>query len=191
VFAEKENALALSKKGETMLKLAQGICVFALASMGLFVSALSAQTNIPVTVTRTTGLVGIAEGQTAQLNALNPNDSTTCTGLLSFIGDDGTVLKTKSVSVAPGTGMHLTLDSVLDLALAVGVRRDIYGTITLAAAPPTSTGSSTTASTAITAECRLIGTLEIYNTADGHTLVTLATDHREPSPVEPTPAPGS
>jgi hypothetical protein len=52
-----------------MFQHAQRICVFALATFGLY-----AQTNVtpPVQVTRTTGIVGIAEGQTARLNALNP-----------------------------------------------------------------------------------------------------------------------
>ena len=166
-----------------MLEFRNRIRVFALAAAAVFVPALSAQPNMPVTVTRTTGLVGIAEGQTAQLNALSPNDSAACTGLLSFIADDGTVLKTKSVSVTPGTGMHLILDSVADLALAIGVRRDIRGTITIPAATPTATASSATTTTPVQAECRLIGTLEIFNTLDGHTLVTLGTEHREPSPA--------
>jgi hypothetical protein len=31
--------------------------------------------------------------------------------------------------------------------------------------------------------CKLIGTLEIFNTLDGHTLVTLGTTHEVPSVV--------
>lgn len=166
-----------------MFKFIYGICVFALTAAGLY-----AQTNMPVTVTRTTGLVGIAEGQTAQLNALNPDTSASataaaaCTGLLSFIAEDGTVLKTKTVAVSPGTGQHIDLDSVLDLALAVGTRKQIRATIAIAAAAPatTTTESSTTA---VKPVCRLIGTLEIFNTLDGHTLVTLGTVHEVPDPV--------
>lgn len=164
-----------------MFKFAHGICVFALAAAGLY-----AQTNVPVTVTRTTGLVGIAEGQTAQLNALNPDAfvpataAAACTGLLSFIGEDGTVLKTKTVAVSPGTGQHIDLDSVADLALAVGTRKQIRATITIAAAAPATTGSSTSA---VKPVCKLIGTLEIFNTIDGHTLVTLGTVHEVPSAV--------
>ena len=176
-----------------MFEFANRICVFALASSALFVPALSAQTNMPATVTRTTGLVGIAEGQTAQLNALNPYDGgASCSGVLSFIADDGTVLKTKAVTVTPGTGQHIQLDSVIDLALAAGVRRDIRAALTIpaAAATSTSTGSSTATTTTapLKAACRLIGTLEIFTTSTGHTLVTLPTDHRQETP-EPTPAP--
>jgi hypothetical protein len=164
-----------------MFKFTHGICVFTLAAAGLY-----AQTNMPVTVTHTTGLVGIAEGQTAQLNALNPDTSASataavaCTGLLSFIGEDGTVLKTKTVVVSPGAGQHVDLDSVLDLALALDTRKQIRATITITAAAPTTTGSTTSA---VKPVCRLIGTLEIFNTLDGHTLVTLGTVHEIPGPV--------
>ncbi len=70
-----------------MFKLAQRICVFALAAAGLY-----AQTTVtpPLQVTRTTGMVGIAEGQTAQLNALNPEDRT--------FGRGGNVLRAARVS---------------------------------------------------------------------------------------------
>jgi hypothetical protein len=43
--------------------------------------------------------------------------------------------------------------------------------------PPT--GSTT----AVAPACKLIGTLEIFNTVDGHTLVTLGTVHLVPGPV--------
>ena len=168
-----------------MFKFTRAICVFTLSVAALGSSALFAQTNIPVQVIHTTGLVGLAEGQTARFNALNPEAATgaACSGLLSFIGDDGTILKTKTVDVTAGTGQHVDLDSVIDLALPIGIRRDIRATITVAAAP--ATGTSTTA---VHAACRLIGTLEIFNTIDGRTLVTLGTEHRVP---EPGVSPGS
>jgi hypothetical protein len=150
-----------------MFQLAQKMCVFTLAAAGLYAQTV---TTPPVQVTRTTGMVGIAEGQTAQLNALNPDPATPagllCSGLLTFLGGDGKVLKSMTVNVAPGTSQHLTLDSVLDLALAVNARKEIRAIIT------------TTAPV-----CKLIGTLEIFNTLDGHTLVTLGTVHVIPSPA--------
>lgn len=165
-----------------MFKYARRICVFALFAIGLYGQTT---TPPPVQVTRTTGIVGIAEGQTAQLNALNPGvappaaTGVICSGLLTFLGDDGTVLKTKTVDVAPGTGQHLVLDSILDLALPVNTRMEIRATITIPPVPPPS-GSTTPP---VTPVCKLIGTLEIFNTLDGHTLVTLATVHLVPSPV--------
>ena len=154
-----------------MFKFAPGICVFALAA-----AALQAQTNLPVPVTRTTGMVGIAEGQTAQLNALNPGVAppalgVICSALLSFVTEDGTVLKTKTVSVAPGTSQSIVIDSVKDLALATDERKQIRAAIAIPA-PNTATPA-----------CKLIGTLEIFNTLDGRTQVTLGTVHEIPSPV--------
>lgn len=173
-----------------MFKFRQAICVCTLAVAATCSSALYAQSATPTQVIHTTGLVGLAEAQTARLNALNPEPKggASCSGVISFIAGDGTVLKTETVTVPAGTGDGIQLDSVLDLALPVGVRREIRGTITQAAVP--STSSSTTA---VHAACRLIGTLEIFNTLDGHTLVTLGTVHR--IPPEPaatsTATPGS
>jgi hypothetical protein len=164
-----------------MLKFAQGICVFALAAVGLY-----AQTTVtpPVQVTVTTGIVGIAEGQTAQLNALNPDDApvataATCSALLTFLADDGTMLKSKTVNVAPGTSQPLVLDSLKDLSLAVNARKEIRATLTIPPVPPPSSASTTPAKPV----CKLIGTLEIFNSLDGHTLVTLGAGHRVPGPV--------
>ena len=163
-----------------MFQFAQKMCVFSIA-----VAALSAQTvtTPPVQVTRTTGMVGIAEGQTAQLNALNPGEAAAaagvvCSGLLSFLGEDGKVLKSMTVNVAPGTSQHLALDSVIDLALAVNARKEIRATITIPPVPPPATSSTTT----LAPVCKLIGTLEIFNTLDGRTQVTLGTVHVLPSP---------
>lgn len=170
-----------------MFSMAPRICVFALAAAGLY-----AQTTTPPAdlVTHTTGLVGIAEGQTAQFNALNPGDGgTACTGVLNFIAADGTVFKSTTVTVAPGLGQHIDLDSVADLALAAAARKSIRATVTVPAAPPPPASTSTSASTAtpVRAACRLIGTLEIFTTSTGHTLVTLGADHRVVTPVA-TPA---
>lgn len=165
-----------------MSKFAQAICVFALAFSSQ--AGLDAQPNMPVQITRTTGMVGIAEGQTAQLNALNPGVAPSaatgalCTGVLSFIGGDGTILRTQTVTVAPGTSQALVIDSVKDLALPTSERKEIRASIAIAAAP-TTTGSTTP----VQPVCKLIGTLEIFNTLDGHTLVTLGTVHEVPNPV--------
>jgi hypothetical protein len=167
-----------------MFKFAQGICVFALAAVGAYAQTITP----PVQVTRTSGVVGIAQGQTAQLNALNPGvappaTGAICSGLLSFLGDDGKVLKTKAVNVAPGTSQPLVLDSVIDLALAVDARKEIRATIAVPGVPPPS-GSTT----AVTPVCKLIGTLEIFNTLDGRTQVTLGTVHLVPDAVAPVPS---
>jgi len=168
-----------------MFKFAQGICVCALAAIGLY-----AQTTpiAPVQVTLTSGVVGIAEGQTAQLNALNPGiappaTGVICSGLLTLLDANGKVLKSGLVSVTPGTSAHIAIDSDKDLALLADERRDIRATITIPPVPPPA-GSTTP----VTPVCKLIGTLEIFNTLDGRTQVTLGTVHLIPSP---TATPGS
>lgn len=168
-----------------MFSIVNRICVFALAALGLY-----AQTTTPPMqlITHTTGLVGIAEGQTAQFNALNPGDSgATCTAVLNFITADGKVLKSTSVTVGPGTGQHIQLDSVADLALDPDARKEIRATVTVPGVLPPSTSTSIS-TPPIQAACRLIGTLEIYTTSTGHTLVTLGATHRV---VNAVAAPGS
>jgi hypothetical protein len=172
-----------------MFQFAQRISVFALAAVGLSAQTI---TILPVQATLSSGIVGIAEGQTAQLNALNLGEApsataASCSGLLTFLGDDGKVLKSATVSVAPGASGHLAIDSDKDLALAVNTRKEIRATITIPPIPPP-TASSTTA---ITPVCKLIGTLEIFNTLDGHTQVTLGTVHLVPSPVATPPTPSN
>lgn len=169
------------KRSESMFKSGQRLSVFALAAVGL-----CAQTVItpPAQVTLTSGMVGIAEGQTAQLNALNPGDTpaaadVACSGLLTVLGEDGKVLKSATLSVSPGTSQHISLDSVMDLALAVGARKEIRAGITIPPVPPP-TATSTPTPTPV---CKLIGTLEIFNTLDGHTLVSLGTVHLVPEAV--------
>ena len=137
-----------------MFKFAQWICVCSMA-----VAALDAQTSppAPFQVMLTSGMVGIAEGQTAQLNALNPGVAPPalgeiCTGLLAFVGDDGTVLKSLTVHVAPGTSQSLALFADKDLALAVNARKEIRATIKVPPVPP-----PTTSATPVMPVCRLIG----------------------------------
>jgi hypothetical protein len=101
-----------------------------------------------------------------------------CSGLLTFLDDGGKLLKSKTVTLAPGASSPIELDSVIDLALTVDQRREIRATITI---PPVLPPSGST--TAVAPVCKLIGTLEIFNTIDGHTLVTLGTVHMVPGPA--------
>jgi hypothetical protein len=95
------------------------------------------------------------------------------------------VLKSKAVDVAPGTSQPLVLDSVKDLALPVNTRKQIRATLTIPPVPPPA-GTSTTTPTPV---CKLIGTLEIFNSLDGHTLVTLGTSHLVPRAAVTPPTP--
>lgn len=138
------------------------MCVLALGAM-----SLAAQT-IPVDTVQTTAMVGLATGQTARLNLLNPGVAApalgvVCTAMVQYLGADGTVLKTASVTVLPGKSMPVDLRSDIDLSLAPDTRKEIRTTIAIPSVPPPSTG------TAATPACKLIPTLEIFDSLTGRT----------------------
>src|SRR5580692_831292 len=142
--------------------------------MALGAFTLNAQTAPGTQVVQTTGMVGIADAQIAQLNLLNPGVLPPAVGMIckatvSFVDSTGTVLKSATLTVIPGQSMPFTLRSDTDLSLAVGDRREIRATISIPAIPtPTSTGTSTAAPS-----CKVIPTLEMLDTASGKTLVVL------------------
>jgi hypothetical protein len=140
---------------------------FALSAM-----ALSAQAVNPTV--ETTGMVGIADAQTAQLNLLNagiqpPAMGLLCSAFVSFVDSTGKVLKSATLTIPPGQSMPFTLRSDKDLNLVVvGDRVEIRATVTTPGAVPV-----TTTSTSAVPACKLVPTLEILDTASGRTLVTL------------------
>jgi hypothetical protein len=142
------------------------LCVLALGAM-----LLPAQT-IPANSVQTTAMIGIAEGQIARLNLLNagvlpPAVGVVCTATVEYLDNTGTVLKTVSVSVAPGTSQGVDLHSDADLSLAVGARREIRATIAIPLIVPPPTASGTTATP--TPACKLVSTLEIFDSLTGRT----------------------
>jgi hypothetical protein len=145
-----------------MLKYVSLMCVLTLSAV-----VLSAQvTAIPAV--QTTAMIGIADAQTAQLNLLNPGVAAPalgamCSAAVSFVDANGTVLKSMSLSVPPGKSLPFMLRSDVDLSLIAGDRREIRATITIPA-PNSATAA---------AGCKLIPTLEIFDTVTGKTLVTL------------------
>ncbi len=177
-----------------MFKLLSSISVFAVAAAGCF-----AQSTIPPVVIYTTGMIGVAEGQTARFNVLNPGAlppalGPNCTATLTFYGQNGGVLKTASVTAAPGQSQYLDLFADADLGLMINQRKQIRATFSLPAIVPPSTSSSatsTSSSGSATPEsvCKLIGTLEILDTISGRTQATLGGMHAVPSgPVTATSA---
>jgi len=168
-----------------MLRYARLTCALAFIAL-----ALSAQT-IPVSGTlQTTGMIGIADSQTAQLNLLNPGVQgpaigVICTAAVSFVDANGTVLKSKTLSVAPGTNSPFDLRSDTDLNLVVaGDRREIRATIMIPPFPPPPTAAG---STAAAVACKLIPTLEIFDTVSGRTLLTLGHVEYVPSVTATNP----
>jgi len=163
-----------------MLKFLNLTCVLTLSAF-----AVRAQT-VPVFETvQTTGMVGIADAQTAQLNLLNPGVlepavGAICTAAVSFVDAGGAVLKSATLVVAPGKSLSFSLRSDTDLNLVAGDRREIRATIgTPAIVSPAATTS--------TPSCKLIPTLEMLDTASGRTLVVLSHVETVPSVVTVTP----
>lgn len=166
--------------------------MFVLATAGLL-----AQTMIPATDMRTTGVIGIASGETARFNVLNDHmaaaaTTSTCPVVLTYYNADGTVLKTATVTVAPGTAAYLDLFSGSDLSLAADQRKQIRATFAVPLIPNTTSSSSSSSTTSTTAAppanvpaCRLIGTLEILDAVTGRTLVILGGTHKAPSEATP------
>jgi hypothetical protein len=167
-----------------MLKYASLTCVLTLIAV-----ALSAQVTSVIPAVQTTGMVGIGDAQTAQLNLLNPGVAPPATGVVcsaavSFVDAAGNVLKTTTFSVAPGKSMAFTLRSDIDLHLVAGDRREIRATITIPAIFPP---AATAASPAIPSACHVIPTLEILDTISGRTLVVLGHVEAVPSVVAANP----
>jgi hypothetical protein len=142
---------------------------------------LSAQTTTTSTstlpVVATTAMIGLAQGETAQFNLLNPGVEAPavgviCTATVTYFDAGGAQLKTATVSVAPGLSSAVDLSGDTDLAIAAGQRREIR--VEVAKPAP---------------GCRLIPTLEIFDTATGRTLVSLGR-LREIRSVVATPAHG-
>jgi hypothetical protein len=176
----------------------RGLSVFVLGA-----ASLLAQPMIPATDTRTTGVIGIASGETARFNVLNDHmaaaaTTSTCSAVLTYYGADGTVLKTSTVPVSPGIAGYLDLFSSSDLSLGADQRKQIRATFAVPLIPNTASTSSSSSTTSTTAtppanvpECHLIGTLEILDAVTGRTLVILGGTHKAPSDVTPVAASGN
>jgi hypothetical protein len=161
-----------------MFRYAQRICVFTLAAAGAFAQATSTPAPSTVTTTSTTGMIGLAEGQTARLNVLNPGILAPAVGMicsvnLAFTDGTGKLLKTTNVSVAPGQSAPFDLISDTDLYLAIGTRVEIRAVII----PPT----AIPVTSATPASCSLIGTLEIFDSSTKRTQAVLGGFHDVPA----------
>jgi hypothetical protein len=156
------------------------VCALALSAL-----ALSAQTTAVTATVETTAMIGLAQGQTAQLNLLNPGEQAPtagvlCTAAVSFFDATGALLKTSTVPVTPGTSGAVDLSADTELNIAAGARREIRAQISIPAVlPPASTGSTPIA----VVGCTLIPTLEIFDSVSGRTLVTLGGVRAIPSAV--------
>ena len=135
-----------------MFQLTQRMCVSTLFAGGLFAQTAS----VAAQQTFTFGMAGVAQGQTARLNVLNPGVAApavgvVCPALLSFVDAKGNTIKSEVVSVIPGQSMSYEMFSDRDLALAVNARVEIRATVTI---PPVLPPATSTAPPS--APCRLI-----------------------------------
>jgi hypothetical protein len=159
-----------------MYRLLNSTCVFMVAS-GLMWSAAAQTASTPSSgpIVVTSAMVGIAEGQAAQINVLNPAAAATttpvaCTAMLSFLDDQGNVLKSGTVVVAPGTSQSIRIDADIDLKLVVDERREIHAQVQVPAVPPPSSAVTTPA-------CKLIPNVEVLDRMTGRTQVVLGAGH--------------
>jgi hypothetical protein len=150
------------------------MCFLVTASIGLYAQSTP---TVPATETRTSGMVGVVDGEVARVNVLNPGDSgAVCTGTINFFDGAGNLLKTGPVIVLPGQSQFLDVFGDKDLALTGATRREVRGTITTPAVVPVSSATPTTPTA-----CRLIGTLEVFDETTGRTLALLGLGHKESS----------
>lgn len=103
-----------------------------------------------------------------------------CTAAVSFVDASGAVLKSATLTVVPGQSMSFTLRGDTDLSLVAGDRREIRATIGI---PPFVPGATTSSAPA----CKLIPTLEVFDTVSGRTLVVLGHVVTVPSVVAAAP----
>jgi hypothetical protein len=162
-----------------MSRMMYRICVFALSAAGAFAQTA---TTSPV-VTYTTGMTGVAYGQTARWNVLNPGVQppgigAVCSAVISFLDSGGNVLKTTTVSVAPGTAAAPFDISSADLSIAAGTREEIRATITIPVIVPVSASGT---STSPIPSCKLIGTVEVFDSVTRITESQLGGFHEVPS----------
>jgi hypothetical protein len=137
--------------------------------------ALRAQTTVPSVLTASTsstfGMVGIAAGETARVNALNLAAGGpivvggSCQVTATFLDDKGNTLLTKSQTVAQGEAAHFDMPRSEAQAGADPV--EIRATVS---ASSLLTPGATYASLA---GCSILPTMEIFDQATGRTSVVL------------------
>ena len=168
------------------------VCAVAVGLLGSMQRAEAQATN-PIAIPSiefSSGMVGLAFGQTARLNVVNVGAATPspipCVLVLAFQDADGRILKQMFVSVMAGKAaqLDLTLSDIDGKARDQGrevnaTRVQIRG---IGYNPLLSPGSAIPQPLS----CNLVPTLEVFDTVTGRTAV-IVTDFRTPSSSTPTP----
>lgn len=148
-----------------MSKLCQLACLIVVAS-----ASLAAQ--VASSTVETSGMVGLASGETAQLNLLNPGFPATataipatCSATVSFLDASGKVLKSAVLTIASGKSAALTLTD-REANLTGTERSEIRATLAIAPVPVAVTNP-------VAATCTYVKTLEVYDNLSLRTLLAL------------------
>ena len=165
------------------------VSVLAVAGMWMGVRRVQAQTSTPVLYpvgpqVLTLGMVGLAPGQTARLNALNlpgccalaerPTQilSVPCNMTLSFMDDQAATLKTATMTIDSGKAVHLDMARDEVNGDSPSSRVQIRGVILQVVTPPRP--PVTPAPIPWPFGCSVAPTLEIFDSATGKTSTVLA-----------------
>jgi hypothetical protein len=168
------------------------ICIFELILFGMAALGAAQPTSFPwfFPQVQTSGMVGLTAGQTARLNVLNPGMpgppvavGTVCSTQLSFLNDQGVVLKTVTVDVAPGKSVPFDLDRDTDLASVTDKRVELRAVIQV---PPLNPVATVLPQPIM---CTLVPTLEVFNNDTGKTQLIMAQFNGSFLPG-PLPVPG-
>ena len=177
---------------DSALRRLVAVCVVAVALIGSMRRA-EAQGTTPVAIPSTefsSGMVGLASGQTARLNIVNvgaPAPSPLpCVLVLAFRDSDDKILKQMFVSVTTGKAalLDLTQSDIADTSRDHGrgtnaARLQIRG---IGYNPLLSPGPAIPQPLS----CNLVPTLELFDTQTGRT-AAIVTDFRTPSSSNPAP----
>ena len=161
-----------------------GVVVSAVAVVGMWMGQVHAQTSSPVLYrfgpqVLSLGMVGLAPGQIARLNALSlpgccsigdrPTQivSVPCNMTLSFMDDQGATLKTATMTIDSGKAVHLDLahDDVTRDSSRLQIRGVVLPVVT-PPGPPVTPG-------AFPFGCSVAPTLEIFDSTTGITTTVL------------------
>ena|SRR5579862_6433564 len=171
------------------------VCVISAFSTGALVLG-SAQTTTPSfpvplnSLTLTTPMIGISNGQIARLNVLNPGvpapaaTGALCAVQLSFVDASGNVLKLTEALVIPGQSQALDLNHDTEGGANSAVRFEIRAVLRM---PP----PSTTAPSFFRQTSCAVPSLEIFDGMTGRTQAlvtqtfTLPASIATPGPVTP------
>src|SRR5689334_17318109 len=144
--------------------------VVTIAVLGLAASGLGVpQMPLPFSRTLTFGMVGLAGGQVARLNVLNPGGAgDTCISELSFLDGNAGTLKFYAAQIASGKSIYVDLDRA-----DIDTGTDRVQIRAVVRTRPASADAGQPRTPVLAASCTIIPTLEVFNKRTGRTTVIL------------------